>query len=152
MLQEWDLTGQNLHEFSQVVQLSISDKDFYRVEVESEKSSIGCPPNGYANEERIGFAFSNPIWVEKAEKANDVVISNITVNSDKATVKKTFTGNYYIDGSAEGLSADSLSITLAGDSVVTAKSFDAKNNLFNVVIAAEDGTEHEMVLYVASNF
>jgi hypothetical protein len=74
VVKEWNLAGQNLYELSEVLELVVSDKDFYRIEVQSTRGTSGDGGAGMGN--GTGFAFSNPIWVEGEAKdplsANDM--------------------------------------------------------------------------------
>lgn len=59
---EEDLTSSSVHSFQQMLWLPLADKEFYRLEVQSERAQPGSSGTGPLA--GSGFAFSNPIWVE----------------------------------------------------------------------------------------
>ncbi len=149
VVKTWDLAGQNVYSFSEVVNVTVNDGDFYRIEVESEKNTY-YNSDVPGDENNIGFAYSNPIWVEKADAANDFYISDIALNSSVAKLYETASGKYYVEKTAdEGfLSADDLAVTVAGTVTLTSKKYDAAKEVFTITLTAADGTVKTIDIYV----
>lgn len=151
VVKTWDLTGQNKYSFSAIEEVTAQAGDFFRIEVESEKNSFydGSVANA---ENDPGFAFSNPIWVEKADKAGDIRINTITLDTEGAAVKQTLSGQYYVtlEDAGVAMSASDLNVVLAGDAVVTSKSYDADKQMFELMLTAEDGSTKNLAIYVAA--
>ncbi|MBQ8683693.1 MAG: CehA/McbA family metallohydrolase [Clostridia bacterium] len=147
VLKEWDLTGQNVYSFSEVVELTINDDDFFRVEVESEKNTFY---DGFvsANADNIGFAYSNPVWVEKMTATNDIIISDMTVKGGK--VVETTNGAYYVqlDDANTVLKADDLTVTMDGTAKLTAKTYNDEGKVFSLTFTTGDGATKDMTIYV----
>lgn len=72
---EQDLTTSNTNTFIRVVYLPVTGKEFYRLEVTSEKAAEGS--TGIGPLAGTGFAYSNPIWIEIAETSNAAAIESI---------------------------------------------------------------------------
>ena len=147
IVKEWDLTGQNVYTFSEVVELTINDDDFFRVEVESEKNTF-YDSFVSANADNIGFAYSNPVWVEKMTATNDLIISEMTVKGGK--VVETTNGAYYVqlDDASTVLTADDLTVTLGGTAQLTAKTYSDAGKVFSLTFTTGDGATKDVTIYV----
>jgi len=148
IVKSWDLRGQNLNAWTETLELTVANGEFYRVEIASTTGTTGNGGTGAGS--GTGFAFSNPIWIEStANQTNDIVIDSISINASHSELVKTISGSYYIISSiADSLTASNLSIELSGNSVFTKKEYDAVNKVFTISIAAQDGTVKNMSIYV----
>ncbi|MCL2497396.1 MAG: CehA/McbA family metallohydrolase [Symbiobacteriaceae bacterium] len=148
IISSWDLRGQNLHSWTETFALTVTEGEFYRVEIASTTGTTGN--GGAGTGSGTGFAFSNPIWIESTTgQTNDIVIDNISINASRTELRKGISGSYYaVSAATSSLTADDLSVTLSGNSTVASKRYDAVNKVFHVTITAEDGTVKDMSIYV----
>jgi len=143
IIQRWDLTGKNIRHWSVNLNIEVNAGDFYRVEVNSEKSTSS---NGAAK----GFAFSNPVWIEKTDAAsNRIDLINMTLNNPDAKLIQTQAGNYYVlCNNPNNLNANQLIIS-AAQGVRIDKAYDAENRSFQITVTSPDGTNrHTMQIFV----
>ena len=142
-VKSWDLSGQNMYSWSADVELEVSAGEFYRVEIQSAKATVGVV---------TGFAYSNPVWIETVDAtSNRIGITNITLNNPDAGLMQTKAGNFYvICDRPESLNADQLIVSaLQGVSVV--RSYDGADKLFDVTAISSDGTNKQtMKIFVVS--
>ena len=144
----WDLNGQGLNFWSVTLDITVSDKDFYRVEIASSSGTTGNGGAGIGS--GTGFAFSNPIWVETtSSEGNAVKITDVTLNNPDASIVQNRSGAYYIVvDKANTLAADQLNVGVSAGAVVT-KTYDASGKVFNVTVTSPDGTNvKKMNIYV----
>ena len=142
-IKSWDLTGQNLFNWSADVELEVSDSEFYRVEVQSAKAAVGSV---------TGFVCSNPVWIEKTSAAtNQANITNITLNNSNARLMQTRADNYYvISDHHKSLNANQLVVSVP-QGVNVDKTYDAADKLFEVTVISPDRTNKRvMKIYVVS--
>ncbi|MFD0868987.1 CehA/McbA family metallohydrolase [Paenibacillus residui] len=86
---EEDLTGRQTNTFSKTIPLPVTDKEFYRMEVRSEKAQENS--SGIGPLAGTGFAFSNPVWVELSGSSNSAAIESISYkNKTKYKLLPTF--------------------------------------------------------------
>jgi len=89
---EADLTPLQTNTFLHTLSLPVSDNEFYRLEVRSEKAQ---PNNsGIGPLTGTGFAFSNPIWVEESNASNALGIEKLEYKNEN---KYKFTSKFGMD-------------------------------------------------------
>ena len=134
----WDLTGLGLRSWSETFDLTVSDKEFYRVEITSTGGTTGDGGAGIGS--GTGFAFSNPIWIEKSSFENQAKISSMSLNNAAASLMQSRSGVYYIiTNNANTLTGEQLIVNASAGATVT-KAYDAATGAFNVTVTSPDGT------------
>ena len=143
----WDLTGLGLYSWSETFDLTVSDKEFYRVEITSAGGTTGDGGAGIGS--GTGFAFSNPIWIESSSFENQAKICDMTLNNPKASLMQNRSGVYYVVTNAVNtLTAEQLNVTVSAGATVV-KTYDAVNEVFLVTVTSPDGTNiNKMSVYV----
>lgn len=140
IVQSWDLTGQNIKEWSNTVELPVKNGEFYRIEVCSEKGTTGNGGSGTGS--GTGYAFSNPIWIETGSQQNSDEATSMSYNAGKSGARLLTgqAGNYYITAyKNDRVAEDKLSVTASSGASVE-KSYDAAKDIINVKITSADGT------------
>jgi hypothetical protein len=134
LIQSWNLEGENTKEWSTTYDLNVVPGEIYRVEIASVKGTTGNGGTGAGS--GTGFAFSNPIWIEKAEIGNQAKILDVTLSSGDAEIIKTKAGDYYISANdTDALNAEQLVVT-ASEGASVEKTYDASNAVFNVTVTS----------------
>lgn len=141
IVKEWDLTGQNLNSWADTIEVIASDKDFYRIEVTSEKGKFG--EGGKYTPGYGGFAFSNPIWVEKADSSSTASLTSVSYDGQKLSVSDW--GNYYLTaGNTDSLDIDKLTVDFNGASHQVA--YDSEKDSFIVTVTAQNGKSNQYLI------
>lgn len=151
VVKTWDLTKQKCYTFSDTLELTSNHGDFFRIEVQSEKNTH-YDNNVASAKNNGGFAYSNPIWVEKADKANDTYIQTLSVKGNRGTVAQTGSGQYYIipQNSQAEFSASDLEVTLGGNAKLTSRIYHVDKKMFELILTAQDGSTKNLAIYVAA--
>jgi hypothetical protein len=138
----WDLKGKKLNHWSQTVEITASDKDFYRIEVCSEKAKYGTGGTGEGS--GTGFAFSNPIWLEKAEVNNYCKLLAVKYKSKE--LSRTQAGDFYLVADKNDVfNNNSLAVTALGNPTVV---YDKDRDLFKVTVTSPAGNTNEYTIAV----
>lgn len=128
---------------------AVNDNEFYRVEVITAKAVYDAiSGTGQSQEGETagkGYAFTNNIWIEKADKSNSTNISEISYNGNDLTVKELPTGIKYIEGNGN-FAPSSLKVTADG-----AVNTTVENNLVTITVTADDGTVSSTQMYLVGD-
>ena len=128
---DYDFTGEETSLFSKTVCLSVKPGDFYRLEVQSEKSA--------ANPNMQGYAITNNIWVEKAERSNATGLYGVRYDGSGAELKTLPTGIRYFEV-ADGSTFLPESVCVETSSGASCSmEYDSVSRILSLAITAEDG-------------
>lgn len=144
-----DLTSLNTDTYIKTITLPVADKEFYRVEVESEKANEGS--TGAGPSPGTGFAYSNPIWIGTSESSNATEIRSIMYkNKNKSQVLNDF-GNNHLKIYDNKFDLKKLHLTLNDGASVVSKDYNKLTNtkgVLTLTISAEDGTRETYKYFV----
>jgi len=131
--------GEKTNVYDATIELEVKPGEFYRVEVRSEKA---------ATAQEAGFAYTNNIWIDCADKSNATDLRDIQYNGTGIEIKTLPAGLLYLSGE-EGtlLELDKLTATIANGAKLE-KSFDAETRFITLKVTAEDGTVSVTEIYV----
>jgi len=133
-------TGEKTNVYDATIEHEVMPGEFYRVEVRSEKAV-------YAQE--AGFAYTNNIWIDSADKSNATDLRDIQYNGNGIEIMTLPAGILYLSG-VEGviLDLDKLTATVANGAVLE-KSYDSETRFITLKVTAEDGTVTVKDIYVS---
>ena len=132
--------GDKTNTFDRTIQLSVKPGEFYRVEATSESALNSA--------NSLGYAITNNIWVELADKSNATDVTNLQYEGSGVTLNKLPAGVMYLnvaDGAV--LDLDKLTAVVAAG-VSLEKTYDQGASFINLKAVAEDGTETNTELFV----
>ncbi len=142
---EADLTSLKTNTFIKSFSLPVADKEFYRLEVFSEKANENS--SGIGPLTGTGFAFSNPVWVELSESTNAVAIESISYkNKNKFELVSRF-GVNSMEVYDDKVDTKKLDVTVSSGAAVTAINYselvegDSKVGILAVTVTAKDGSQ-----------
>jgi hypothetical protein len=142
---EKDLDGKRLYEYHETISLPVKPGEFYRIEVISEQGTTGN--GGQGEGQGLGFAYSNPIWIEQAEKTNAVDIKDITC--DNGEVISTVGDNQLILTDTDKFSADDLNVKVSdGAKAEVEVKTSGSTEAVEITVTAEDGSKDTETLYL----
>ncbi|WP_197035501.1 CehA/McbA family metallohydrolase [Paenibacillus sp. UNC451MF] len=149
---EEDLSGLFTNTLIKTVTLPVTGKEFYRMEVFSEKANENS--SGIGPLTGTGFAFSNPIWIETAGSSNAAAIESISYkNKNKFEVTNKF-GVSILEVDDKAMDLKKLEVEVSNGAAVTATSFaelskgDPSAGLLTIKVTAKDGTQNSFTYLV----
>ncbi len=140
-----DYTGKGVFSVDEAVPVTLSPDEYYRLEVHSEHDGA------YASLDRqsIGFAASNPIWVEKASASDYSSLDGVELPFG-GEVMRSDNGTYYVLADNMFMSSK-LSPAYTGAAVETQYHMFNSEGLADYVsycVYGADGTKNEYRVYV----
>ncbi|TMV45904.1 hypothetical protein FE783_27570 [Paenibacillus mesophilus] len=143
ILFEQDLTSAGTNSFVRTIQIPVADKEFYRLEVRSEKGQDNTSGTGPLA--GTGFAYSNPVWIEAADSSNAAIVEAISYKGQPVAVSTEFGRKSFIVNDIS-FDPDQAKVTLNEGAALVSKSYtdipyDGRPiGTFKVTAAAKDGT------------
>jgi hypothetical protein len=126
------LAGEKTNVFDEIVRLEVKPGELYRVEVTSERA--------ITNPTSLGYAITNNIWIDSADKSNATNLGNVQYTGSGITLKTLPTGIMYLSAEeGASLDLDKLTATVAAGASLE-KTYDAATGFVILVVTAEDGT------------
>ncbi|WJH34986.1 CehA/McbA family metallohydrolase [Paenibacillus sp. CC-CFT747] len=142
-----DLAGQGISRYSKTLNLPVSGKEFYRMEVMSEKSNPNS--SGIGPLTGTGFAFSNPVWVEVpgTGKSNAAAVESLSYNQAPLADTAGRFGIGTIVIHPKTFEPDKLNAVVSQGAAVTGKRYTvltgstAAEGILDLTVTAPDGSE-----------
>lgn len=152
-----DLTGQGLRSFVQTISLPVADKEFYRLEVFSEKANENS--SGIGPLTGTGFAFSNPVWVETADSTNAAAIKGLVYSGGGQVEVSSRFGVDHLTVQAEEFDPEKLIVKVSGGAAVTSKHYvelivgPPALGMLKLTVTAKDGSsrDYEYLVYTGTD-
>ncbi len=143
---EEDLTGQGKNLYLKSLEIPVKDREFYRLEVFSEKSNENS--SGIGPLTGTGFAYSNPIWIE-AGTPNSVLVESLAYDGEEMFEGQPRFGIGTLGIIGDAFQVENLQIVTRENAQVSDLSFKelvsgtAKQGILKFTVTAEDGTARD---------
>ncbi|MFK7697468.1 CehA/McbA family metallohydrolase [Paenibacillus sp. HJGM_3] len=151
-----DLTSLQTNSFVRTVALPVSDREFYRLEVFSERANENS--SGIGPLTGTGFAFSNPVWVEMGDSTNAAAITGLTYAGARLETVSRFGADELIVHASE-FDPERLLVRVMSGAAVTSQQALALEGpagtqaatLLQLTVTAKDGSSrsYEYLVYTA---
>ena len=137
-----DLTAENTDTYDRTIRLEVRPGEFYRVEVQSG--------HAITDASSLGYAITNNIWIEKADRSNATGITNVQYTGSGIELLTLPTGVAYLKTSGYAVfDIDEFNATVASGATLE-KTYDSGKNVVILTVIAEDGTTADKEFFVLS--
>lgn len=151
-----DLTGKGKSLFQKQLHVQVKEKEFYRLEVFSEKSNENS--SGIGPLTGTGFAYSNPIWVDKGTPNSVYVKSLLYRDAEESKVSSRF-GMGLLAIYDDSFDVEKLKVITRRNAKASGYKYkqirngNIKQGILDFTVTAEDGTsqDYRYLVYLGRN-